>query len=189
LDKRRKPGPRDDKSPIEKWKLSAESGRAPNRVAHPGSRSAELVAHRLGTASGSDTLPFAHSPASLLLLVPAACVLCAAMLALNPSSICDVCAEEYGSGRAPHCIPCGQPFSPTFLTWPMNSTRTPLRRSHTLQTMLPHHHRKDTAGACARMPLLPPALRGGRGSQAPSRLQRVGQRSQHPEDTDDVHRG
>jgi len=29
------------------------------------------------------------------------------MLTLNPGSVCDVCAEEYGPNRLPHCIPCG----------------------------------------------------------------------------------
>jgi hypothetical protein len=29
------------------------------------------------------------------------------MLTLNPGSVCDVCAEEYGPNRVPHCIPCG----------------------------------------------------------------------------------
>jgi len=29
------------------------------------------------------------------------------MLTLNPGSVCDVCAEEYGTNRLPHCIPCG----------------------------------------------------------------------------------
>ncbi|KAJ8501719.1 hypothetical protein ONZ45_g12058 [Pleurotus djamor] len=29
------------------------------------------------------------------------------MLSLNPGSVCDVCAEEYGPHRLPHSIPCG----------------------------------------------------------------------------------
>ncbi|KAF8632653.1 hypothetical protein AX17_004786 [Amanita inopinata Kibby_2008] len=29
------------------------------------------------------------------------------MLTLHPGSACDVCAEEYGIHRLPHCIPCG----------------------------------------------------------------------------------
>ncbi|KAF7982702.1 hypothetical protein HWV62_26542 [Athelia sp. TMB] len=29
------------------------------------------------------------------------------MLTLNPGSVCDVCAEEYGPNRLPHSIPCG----------------------------------------------------------------------------------
>lgn len=32
------------------------------------------------------------------------------MLTLNPGSACDVCAEEYGAYRPPHCIPCGHIF-------------------------------------------------------------------------------
>ncbi|KAH8103303.1 hypothetical protein BXZ70DRAFT_998957 [Cristinia sonorae] len=29
------------------------------------------------------------------------------MITLSPSSLCDVCAEEYGPHNYPHCIPCG----------------------------------------------------------------------------------
>jgi len=32
------------------------------------------------------------------------------MLTLRPGSACDVCAEEYGLHRFPHCIPCGHVF-------------------------------------------------------------------------------
>ena len=30
------------------------------------------------------------------------------MLTLSPGSVCDVCAEEYGSHCVPHSIPCGE---------------------------------------------------------------------------------
>lgn len=30
------------------------------------------------------------------------------MFSLNPGSLCDVCAEEYGSHNYPHSIPCGE---------------------------------------------------------------------------------
>lgn len=30
------------------------------------------------------------------------------MLTLSPGSVCDVCAEEFGPDRNPHCIPCGE---------------------------------------------------------------------------------
>ncbi|KAH9965293.1 hypothetical protein BC827DRAFT_1114898, partial [Russula dissimulans] len=29
------------------------------------------------------------------------------MLTLEPGSLCDVCAEEFGPRNLPHCIPCG----------------------------------------------------------------------------------
>lgn len=31
------------------------------------------------------------------------------MFSLNPGSLCDVCAEEYGSHNYPHSISCGEP--------------------------------------------------------------------------------
>ena len=30
------------------------------------------------------------------------------MITLNPGSLCDVCAEEYGPHNYPHSIPCGE---------------------------------------------------------------------------------
>jgi hypothetical protein len=35
------------------------------------------------------------------------------MLTLEPGSLCDVCADEFGTHNLPHCIPCG-PFSLSF---------------------------------------------------------------------------
>ena len=35
------------------------------------------------------------------------------MFSLNPGSLCDVCAEEYGSHNYPHSIPCGESPFPT----------------------------------------------------------------------------
>lgn len=32
------------------------------------------------------------------------------MITLNPGSLCDVCAEEYGPHNHPHSIPCGEFF-------------------------------------------------------------------------------
>ncbi len=46
----------------------------------------------------------------------------ATMLTLEPGSLCDVCADEFGIHNLPHCIPCG-PFSLSFTSGKFSLTR------------------------------------------------------------------
>ncbi|KZP34014.1 hypothetical protein FIBSPDRAFT_810514 [Athelia psychrophila] len=48
------------------------------------------------------------------------------MLTLNPGSVCDVCAEEYGPKRLPHSIPCGHILCMSCCTNIINKTSSRL---------------------------------------------------------------
>ena len=54
------------------------------------------------------------------------------MLTLEPGSLCDVCADEFGPRNLPHCIPCGQFFLPFVLPENFRSTCPPPHSGHIL---------------------------------------------------------
>ena len=53
------------------------------------------------------------------------------MLTLEPGSLCDVCADEFGPRNLPHCIPCGQ-FSLLFVSENFRLASTPSLSGHIL---------------------------------------------------------
>lgn len=81
------------------------------------------------------------------------------MFSLNPGSLCDVCAEEYGSHNYPHSIPCGEspsqlpPSNPShWSSWPSSS------RPHTMLELLQQHTGKDITSPDSFLSFLSRAL-------------------------------
>lgn len=86
------------------------------------------------------------------------------MISLNPGSLCDVCAEEYGPHNYPHSIPCGEfdylrsVLEKKFLTFFLVQPLFRHRRTYIVPQLLQQHPSENVSTSYAFLSFLSRAV-------------------------------